>query len=77
MTQKIKDSNGILKWYYIHLIHFSNEENNSAFVDNKKNSKNSKKKKVVIMKENFNQKSASFLQSKLSSLTKISMKQNV
>ena len=44
MTQKAKDSKVILKWYYIHSIHFLDKEDNSASVDNKKNSKDSKKK---------------------------------
>ena len=43
MTQKAKDSDVILKWYYIYLIHFSDEENNSASIDNEKNLKDSKK----------------------------------
>ena len=42
--QKTKDSNAILKQYYIHLIHFLNVENDSASVDNEENSKNSEKK---------------------------------
>ena len=66
----------ILKWYYIHLIYFLNEENDSASADNKKNSKNSEKN-VTTENENFNQESASSLQSRLSILIKISMKQNV
>ena len=74
--QKTKDSNEILKWYYIYLIHFSNEENDSAFADNEKTSKNSKKN-IIIMKEDLNQKSTSFLHSRLSLITKISMKQNI
>ena len=45
MRQKTKDSNEILKWYYIHLIHFLNEEDGSASVDNEKSSKNSEKKR--------------------------------
>ena len=44
MIQKTKDSNVILKWYYIHLIHFSDEKDGSASVCNEENSKNSKKK---------------------------------
>ena len=76
MVQKAKDSNMILKWYYIYLIYFSDEENGSTFVDNKKNSKKSKNKSVTITNKDFNQKSASFLQRRLSLLTKISMKQN-
>ena len=76
MTQKTKDSDVILKWYYIHLIHFSNEEDDSASADNEKNSKDSKKKSVTIGNEDLNQELASFLQSRLSTLIKISMKQN-
>ena len=60
MTQKTKDSNKILKWYYIYLIHFLNKKDDSTSVDNEKNSKNSKKD-IIIMKENFNQKSVNFL----------------
>ena len=44
IIQKAKDSNVILKWYYIHLIHFLNEEDGSASADNEKNLKNSEKK---------------------------------
>ena len=77
IAQKVKDSNVILEWYYTHLIHFLNEEDGSASVGNEKNSKNSKKKNVTTESDDFNQGSASSLQSRLSSLTKISMKQNV
>ena len=45
MTQKAKDSNAILKWYYIHLIHFSDEKDGSASVDNKKTQKIRKKRR--------------------------------
>ena len=54
MIQKAKDSNAILKWYYIHLIHFSDEEDDSASVDNGENSKNSKKKDVTIKSGDLN-----------------------
>ena len=76
MTQKTKDSDVTLKWYYIHLIYFSDEEDDSASVDNEKNSKDSKKKDVITGNGDFSQESISFLQSRLSTLTKISMKQN-
>ena len=76
ITQKAKDSNAILKWYYIHLIHFLNEKDGSASVGNEENSKNSKKKDVTTKSGDFSQESASSLQSRLSSLTKISMKQD-
>ena len=44
MTQKAKDSNVILKWYYIHLVHFSDEEDGSASVENEKIQKIRKRK---------------------------------
>ena len=76
MTQKAKDSDVILKWYYIHLIHFLDEEDGSASVDNEKNSKNSKKKDIITENGDLSQESANFLQNRLSTLTKISMRQN-
>ena len=77
MTQKAKDPDVILKWYYIYLIHFSDEEDDSASVDNKENSKNSEKKNMITGNGDFSQESASFLQSRLLTLTKISMRQKV
>ena len=74
MTQKTKDPNAVLKWYYTHLIYFSDEEDDSASVDNEVNLKNSEKKDVIVTRKDFDQKSASFLQSRLSLLTKISMR---
>ena len=44
MIQKAKDLNVILKWYYIHLIYFSDEEDDSTSVNNKKTQKIRKKK---------------------------------
>ena len=61
MTQKAKDSDVILKWYYIHLIYFLNEEDDNASAGNEKNSKDSKKKNVTTENEDFNQESASSL----------------
>ena len=75
MTQKTKDLNVILERYYIHLIHFSNEEDDSASANNEENSKNSRKKRDHHRKD-LNQKSASFLQNRLSSLIKILLKPN-
>ena len=56
------------------MIYFSDEEDDSASARNEGNLKNSKKKIVITENEDFSQKSVSFLQSKLSTLTKISMK---
>ena len=58
------------------MIYFSNEEDGSTSADNEKNSKDSEKKDVTVTKEDLDQESTSFLQSRLSLLTKISMKQN-
>ena len=72
----MKDSNAVLEWYYIYLIYFLNEKDGSASVNDEENSKNSKKKDVITGNEDFNQESASFLQSRLSTITKISIEQN-
>ena len=77
MAQKTKDSNEILKWYYTHLIYFSDEEDGSASAGNEENSKNSEKKSSITIEEDLDQGSVSFLQSRLLSLTKVSMRQNV
>ena len=58
------------------MIHFSDEQDNSASAGNEENLKNSKKKDVTTENDNLSQESASSLQSRLSSLTKISMRQN-
>ena len=77
MIQKAKDSNVILKWYYTYLVHSLNKKDGSASADNEENLKNSEKKNVITESDDLNQESASSLQSKLSSLMKISMRQNV
>ena len=61
MTQKVKDSNVILKGYYIHLIHFSDEKDDSASVGNEENSKDSEKKDVITGSGDLSQELASSL----------------